>query len=118
MNGKRAKLLAKMARMLCQQEGIKWGEGYNQYNQLENYVVWEPAYQDGKPHDWANPDNNTGRLRMVDPDGRPLLAPAKKPGTIYTAWKYRMIYQNLKRLWKQTNGKNPIFEMLKFISAH
>jgi hypothetical protein len=106
MNGKRAKSLRRLALMLLQKEGITGGDGYNQYKQVKNCVSWEPAYKDGKPHD---SENNLGRARTKDPDGNYLITPIQKPGTIFTQWKFRIIYQNLKRLWKQTNGQHKIF---------
>jgi len=57
---------------------------------------------------WVDP--NVGHMRMRDPDGVPLKGMFKRPGTIQCAWKKRIIYQNLKRLWKQTKGGHPVFK--------
>jgi hypothetical protein len=86
MRGKRAKRLRELARVLCRQEGIKFGEGYNHYNQAMNRIDWEPMIDpDGFP--------------ALDGDGEPLMKPGKAPGTITCAWKLRIMYQGLKRQW-------------------
>ena len=84
MRGIKAKKLRKLATLLCQKEGIKLGEGYNQYNQAMNRLDWEPV---------TDPDGNVAR----DGDGLPMMKPGKAPGTITCAWKWRIMYQNLKR---------------------
>jgi hypothetical protein len=97
MNGRRAKKLAVLAQQICIMEKIGWSEGYNEYNQLDNCISWEPAF-----------DEQTG-LPMRDPEGFKLLKPVKNPGTLQTAWKFRIIYKNLKRIWKQTGGQHELF---------
>ena len=84
MNGKRAKKIRKVARLLCDREGIKLGEGYNNYNQAMNKIDLEPQLDDEG-------------LPMIDPEGVPLMKPGKQPGTITTDWKYRTMVQKLKR---------------------
>ena len=84
MNGKRAKRLRHMARLLCKREGIKLGDGYNHYNQAMNRIDWIPQLDDDG-------------LTVLDPDGVPLMKPSKVEGTLTTAWKYRTMYQGLKR---------------------
>jgi hypothetical protein len=84
MRGKRAKKLRKLAAYMCEKDGIKLGEGYNQYNQAMNRIDWEPQLMDDS-------------MPMLDPEGVPLMKPTKQPGTITTAWKFRTMYQNLKR---------------------
>ena len=84
MRGKKAKKIRKLAYMLCKQEGIKLGDGYNTYNQAMNRLDWEQMIDpDGHP--------------AFDGDGMPLMAPQKVPGTITCAWKVRTMYLNLKR---------------------
>jgi hypothetical protein len=113
MNNKTAKKLKRLAIKLLAAEGISGGDGYNEYNQIENRILWEPAYQDGKPHNWDNPEENEKRVRAADPDGNALLAMRKVPGTVFTAWRLRMAYNNLKRLWKETGGKHELFTELE-----
>ena len=84
MRGSKAKKLRKLASIICQQEGIKQGEGYNEYNQAMNRLDWGPMLDpDGYP--------------AYDEDGVPLMKPEKAPGTITCAWKVRTMYLNLKR---------------------
>ena len=84
MRGKKAKRLRRLATLICKQQGIKLGEGYNTYNQAMNRVDWENMLDaDGSP--------------MLDPEtNRPLRKPAPAPGTITCAWKWRTMYKNLK----------------------
>ena len=84
MNGKRAKKLRRIARLLCERENIKLGDGYNHYNQAMNKIGWEPQLDDDG-------------LPLKDPEGLPLMKPGRAPGTITTAWKYRTMVQKLKR---------------------
>jgi hypothetical protein len=111
LNNKRAKYLRKLARTICITENIGPGDGYNEYNQLENCVCWAAAFADGKPPTWDDPEKDENRLPALDPEGHKLIAPYRRPGTITTAWRFRMIYQNLKRLWKETGGKHEVFTM-------
>lgn len=97
MNGKRAKRLRKLAERILQTENIGWGEGYRKYHQAKNRNSLEPAM--GK----------AGK-QMKDPDGVPLVTVVKRPGTYYTAWRFRQVYQKLKMLWKKTGGNHVLFE--------
>ncbi len=96
MNGLTAKRLRRLAILILAEEGISAGEGRGKYDYIDNYISWEEAY-----------DQNG--MRMRDPDGLPLLKPVHKPGTMYTQWKFRRVYQNLKKLWKQTGGRHALF---------
>jgi hypothetical protein len=109
MNGKTAKAIGKLALTIVNMEGISGGEGKGRYQQEMNCIVWEPAYTDGHRHDFDDPDNNLGHERMCDPDGNKLLGQFRNPGTIRTKWTYRIVYQNLKRLWKRTHGTHYYF---------
>jgi hypothetical protein len=85
MNGEKAKRLRRLAGALIVKEGIKMGDGYNKYNQAMNRMDWEPMLDaDGYP--------------MKDPEGVGLMKPTKQPGTLTCAWKFRVMYQNLKKL--------------------
>jgi hypothetical protein len=67
---------------------IKLNDGWNEYNQEENCISWEPAFDDkGFP--------------LRDPEGDALIQPLKKPGTIYCAHKQTIIYKNLKDRYKR-----------------
>lgn len=92
MNTGRAKKLRRLALQLLLRQGISGGEGRNEYYQEENCVSWEPAI-----------DKNTG-MRMRDPDGIPLLASVKKPGTLHCAWKFRAFYKQLKKSYKRKDA--------------
>ncbi len=96
MNGLTAKRLRNLAYELLAREGISGGEGYGKYDYIDNCISWEAAYDEHG-------------MRMRDPEGQPLLKPVRKPGTMYTQWKWRRVYQNLKRLWKQTKGRHILF---------
>jgi hypothetical protein len=94
MRGKRAKQLRVLAMRVLRQEGISGGEGVNEYNQAMNRMDWEPMLDDdGFP--------------MLDGDGQPLMKPGYAPGTITCAWKFRVMYQNLKDIYK-VNHRNGI----------
>lgn len=85
MRGKKAKRLRKMAGALLRKEGIKLGEGYNQYNQAMNRMDWVPQLNDdGFP--------------VLDPEGLPMMKIDKCPGTITCAFKARVMYKQLKRM--------------------
>ena len=100
MNGKRAKYLEALARKLLHLEGISPGDKHGEYNQLENCVSWEPHLDDmGHP--------------IRDPEGMPLLKALYKPGTIFHASRYKMLYRRLKNLWKETGGKHAVFTEAK-----
>lgn len=89
MNGKRAKKLYRIAASYVVGTMKKSAmEGHNEYNQAVNMVDWEPQL------------DNDG-LPMKDPEGMGLLKPGKFPGTITCVWHTRVMYQNLKRRWKQ-----------------
>ena len=95
MNGKKAKRLRRLATIICQQEKVPLGKGYNEYNQAMNRISWEPT-KDG--------DGNIAR----DPEtGDPLIKPGKAPGTITTAWQWRTLYKKLKRQF--SNGRRTDF---------
>ena len=87
MNGKRAKKLRKVAlHYVLTVMKKSAGEGKDIYNQAMNRLDWEPQLDsDGFP--------------MRDPGGTPLMKPGKHPGTITCAWKWRVLYQALKRQW-------------------
>jgi hypothetical protein len=87
MRGKKAKKLRKLAMSLLHKEGMSAGEGFNQYNQAMNRMEWEPQLDDDG-------------LPLMDPEGQPLMKPGYAPGTLTTAWKFRTMYQNLKRIYK------------------
>jgi hypothetical protein len=109
MNGLIAKRLRQLAFQTVSAGGENPAEGYNQYNQESNMVVWEPAYADGHRHDFADTDKNIGHDRAVDPDGNELLGMYYNPGTIHHAHKVTVLYRHLKKLWKATGGKHEIF---------
>jgi len=111
MRGKRSKWLMLYAKRLLTVEGVKLGEGYNHYNQARNCPNWEPAYVDGHRHDFEDDDNNIAHERMKDPEGTLLYGQFPNPGTVQCAWKLRIMYQNLKRLWKETKGGHEIFKI-------
>ena len=100
MNGKRAKLLRRLALRITNSEGISGGTGRNRYLQDMNCIAWEPAYKDGHRHDYDDPDNNLGHERVTDPDGNIMLGAFYNPGTIRSKWVFRVVYRNLKREWK------------------
>ena len=65
------------------------GEGYNEYNQAANCRGWETAI--GK-------DGNT----LLDPEGYPLKQLVNTlPGTVTCAYRFRVIYQTLKKHYKR-----------------
>lgn len=111
MRGKRAKWLADYARKLLASEDIDINDGYNHYNQLANYKRLEPAYSDGWRHNFEFEAANWRHPRYRAPDGTPLSGMFNAPGTIQTAWKFRLVYQNLKRLWKETKGEHNVFKL-------
>lgn len=93
MRGKRAKYLRRMAAELVIRDGAKGlGEGYNEYHQAMNMIQWGPQLDESG-------------LPMLDPEGMALMKPDKFPGTITNAWKWRVMYRTLKRMWKR-NGNN------------
>lgn len=87
MRGKRAKMLRRLAVKYLPKDTTP-GTGYNTYNVVQNHIEWVPALDgDGKV--------------MTDPDtGQALIKPQPANGTITSAWMLRIIYQGLKRLWK------------------
>jgi hypothetical protein len=88
MNGKRAKKLRRAALVyITTKLEASAGEGHNEYNQAMNRYTWAPALDaDGFP--------------VKDPEGVGLMTPEKSPGTITCAWKWRVMYQSMKKLWK------------------
>jgi hypothetical protein len=93
MRGKRAKMLCKLAGALLGKEGIKLSEGYGLYNWEQNRIDWAPMTDD---------DGNM----MKDTDGTPMMKPEMVEGTIHTAWRVRLAYQNLKKMWKRGELKS------------
>lgn len=93
MRGKRAKFLRNLAASyVVGTMNKKLGEGCNEYNQAMNRIDWEPQLDDqGHP--------------MKDPEGVALMKPAKAPGTITSAWHWRVMYRQLKKWWVR-NGHN------------
>jgi len=99
MRGKRAKAIASRASELIKALGIKLNDGYNKYDQIDNCVSWELAKSlDGK--------------LLRDPEGHYLRRPVNRPGTIRTSWKYRQLYQWLKKMYKR---KDP--EAMKVLTS-
>lgn len=88
MNGKRSKMLRRMSSEICKHQGIKLGDGYRIYNRADNRMDLKPVI------------NDDGQV-VRDQDGLPLMKPALQPGTITNAWKWRIIYLELKKRWKQ-----------------
>jgi len=89
MRGKRAKKLRRIALQYVLTVMKKSaGEGRNEYNQAMNRIEWEPM---------LNPETSHP---MMDPDGFPLMKPGKAPGTITSAWHWRVMYKSLKKQWK------------------
>ena len=111
MNGLTAKRLRQLAHNLVLAGGHSPGEGYNQYNQESNMVVWEPAYSDGWRHDYTPTGAFMNALhpRAKDPDGNNLLGMYNQPGTIHHAHKVTVLYRHLKKLWRATHGRHEIF---------
>lgn len=90
MNGKRAKRLRKAALLICNNVlKIGGGEGKNEYNQAMNCTGWgNPKDKDGHP--------------LLDGDGYPLMSIVHdRPGTVTTAWKWKIIYNSLKKEYKR-----------------
>jgi hypothetical protein len=88
MNGKKAKKLMVMAvQLVTVTMKSKASEGYNQYNQAMNCLGW------------TNQLDADG-MAMKDPEGQFLKTLEKRPGTITSAWKVRVMYQALKKQWK------------------
>lgn len=87
MRGKRAKKLRKQAELYVKNvEKKPLGTGYNSYSYIENRIDWVPQLDDkGYP--------------MIDPDGQPLMKPAKVPGTIFNDYLVRKIYHALKKAY-------------------
>ena len=109
MNGLTAKRLRQYALKLCHLEGISGGEGMNKYRQAMNCRSVKPAYVDGHRHNYDDDKENLKYERATDPDGNKLIGFYNNPGTIVTKWKWKIIYRNLKKLWKKTNGRHQIF---------
>ncbi|MHC4640099.1 MAG: hypothetical protein ACYS32_00540 [Planctomycetota bacterium] len=109
MNGLTAKKLRRYALKLVHLEGVSGGEGKHEYQQALNCKAVEPAYTDGHRHDYDDDDNNIGHERMTDPDGNDLIGFYNNPGSLVTKWKWKIVYRNLKKLWKQTHGRHEIF---------
>lgn len=89
MNGKKAKQLRWLAGKLCVAQNIPQGEGYKEYVNESNHTDWDVAKdKDGLP--------------LTDPvTNDPLIVPVKVPGTTHLAWKYRLVYKELKQRYKQ-----------------
>lgn len=90
MNGKRAKRLRKAALLICHKVlKVSGGEGMNTYNQAMNCVGWgNPKDKDGHP--------------LLDGDGFPLMSVVNNlPGTITTGWKWKIVYNQLKKEYKR-----------------
>jgi hypothetical protein len=90
MNGKRAKKLRKAALLICHNVlKISGGEGMNEYNQAMNCTGWgQPKDKDGHP--------------LLDGDGFPLMSIVHDlPGTVTTAWKWKIVYNSLKKEYKR-----------------
>jgi hypothetical protein len=87
MNGKRAKRLRRAALVyIVTKMKAKASEGYNEYNQAMNRFDWAPVVDaEGFP--------------IKDPEGLGLKKPEKAPGTITCAWKWRVMYQSMKKRW-------------------
>lgn len=81
MRGKRAKWLRHKAAAALQELNIDLNEGRNEYDQLENCIVWK----------------RTSTHRM--PDGSPAMTPTKVKGTIFHKWAYKRLYQQFKKRW-------------------
>jgi hypothetical protein len=119
MNGLTAKRLRQLAHAIVLSQGESPGKDANLYNQESNCISWEPAYEDGHRHDFSTEVNENGQSiadlnnalhpRAKDPDGNPLLGMFHNPGTLHHANKTRVIYNHLKKLWKQTGGNHEIF---------
>ena len=85
MRGTRAKRLRQLAvAYVTKQEKKPLGTGYNEYRYINNRVDWVPA---------TDADGNI----LKDPDGENLIKPEKVPGTCFTAYLFRMVYQRLKK---------------------
>jgi hypothetical protein len=112
MNGLTAKRLRQLAHAIVLSQGESPGKDANLYNQESNCISWEPAYEDGHRHTFDGPEAafvNALHPRAKDPDGNPLLGMFHNPGTLHHANKTRVIYNHLKKLWKQTGGNHEIF---------
>jgi hypothetical protein len=97
MNQSRAKYIRRVAEKVLAATKYKMSDGHGLYHRDNNHIVWEPKF-----------DENG--LRVKDPEGKMLLEPVKKPGTIHCAWNYRILYKSLKKLWKDTSGKHEVFQ--------
>jgi len=89
MRGKRAKALRKLAEKYT--VGImkkKISDGYGLYHTAMNKIEWQPQLDDAG-------------LPMRDPDGVPLIKPGPAPGTITSAWQWRVLYRRLKKQWQK-----------------
>lgn len=88
MNGKVAKKLRRMAAVIVTVTmKAKLSDGFGQYNQAMNCLGWT---------------NQVGKdgMAVKDPEGQFLKTLEKRPGTITSAWKWRVMYQALKGQWK------------------
>ena len=85
MRGLRAKKLRELAKVyVLKQEKKPLNTGYNEYRYIENRIDWEAQLDDkGYP--------------LMDPEGLPLMKTTKVPGTCFTAYLFRMVYQRLKK---------------------
>jgi len=89
MNGRVAKRLRKMAtQVVTVTMKAKMSDGYGEYNQAMNCLGW------------TNQVGSDG-MAMKDPEGQFLKTLEKRPGTITSAWKWRVMYQALKQQWKR-----------------
>jgi hypothetical protein len=105
MRGTRAKKLRKLAMAICTDVlDVKPGEGFNDYHQQDNCRGWAPAL------------DGAGKV-MYDGDGIALKQLTHTlPGTITCAYRLRVIYQALKRRYK--NGdKGSIIPGLGYSSS-
>jgi hypothetical protein len=90
MRGKKAKYLRRLAHVICDHPG----KGYGTYRTAKNRVIWVPAE-----------DPKTG-VTLRDPDtGDAMIMPKRVDGTVQTAWEFRIIYLNLKDMYKRLHGK-------------
>jgi len=113
MNGLTAKRLRQLAHAIVLSQGGSPGEFLNHYDQESNCPTYVPAYADGYRHDFSDTKAaalvNACHERAKDPDGNELMAFVKNPGTLHHKNKVKIIYLNLKKLWRSTKGKHMLF---------